>query len=455
MRRFLVWLGAGGLVALAGVPSALSAQGFSVNEYGACAMARAGTAVADPCPDGSAIFYNPAGVANAEKGRWTIAVGGTFIAPRGTFTNDATGLVTPMDNNIYPVPQLYITGGLTNDVSAGIGLYAPYGLTTEWSPNGEAQFLGYKSVIRAIYVQPTLAAKVGKYIKVGAGFDINFFHVELAQHLDLSAQQAAPGVTFGNLGIPTGTAFANVDLTGNATGVGYHVGAIFQPDKHISFGIRYLSRQKVTVDNGTAAISQVGTGLILAPNNPLGAPAGTPVDSLLAPQFRGAGPLQTQGAKTAVRMPEQFVGGVMIKPVDKLKVLFDVTWQNWKVFDTLAIVLANLPEVVLPENFGSTVAYRFGAEYELSSSTALRAGYLRHDGAEPTGSVTPNLPEGARAEFTAGLGTRLTGDLHLDLAYQYINQQARRGRTVPFGQPDNGLYSFKASLVGATLAYTF
>jgi len=149
------------------------------------------------------------------------------------------------------------------------------------------------------------------------------------------------------------------------------------------------------------------------------------------------------------------VGGVMIKPVDKLKVLFDVTWQNWKVFDTLAIVLANLPEVVLPENFGSTVAYRFGAEYELSSSTALRAGYLRHDGAEPTGSVTPNLPEGARAEFTAGLGARLTGDLHLDLAYQYINQQARRGRTVPFGQPDNGLYSFKASLVGATLAYTF
>ena len=45
--------------------------------------------------------------------------------------------------------------------------------------------------------------------------------------------------------------------------------------------------------------------------------------------------------------------------------------------------------------------------------------------------------------------------LHVDAAYQYINQQNRRGRTVEFGQPDNGLFEFKAHLFGATLTYTF
>src|SRR5437879_1201387 len=40
-----------------------SAQGFSVYEQGACAMGRAGAGVAAPCEDGSAIFFNPAGLA--------------------------------------------------------------------------------------------------------------------------------------------------------------------------------------------------------------------------------------------------------------------------------------------------------------------------------------------------------------------------------------------------------
>ena len=60
MRRCHVWLALGGLVALAGAPVVLHAQGFSVNEHGSCAMGRAGTGVAAPCDDGSAMFFNPA-----------------------------------------------------------------------------------------------------------------------------------------------------------------------------------------------------------------------------------------------------------------------------------------------------------------------------------------------------------------------------------------------------------
>jgi long-subunit fatty acid transport protein len=154
-------------------------------------------------------------------------------------------------------------------------------------------------------------------------------------------------------------------------------------------------------------------------------------------------------------MPEQLTGGIMVMPVDRLKLLFDVWWTNWKVFDTLSIITANLPQNNLPENFGGTTSWRYGAEYEVSPTAVVRAGYLFHNAAEPKGSVTPNLPEGSRAEFTLGIGAKLGSGLHGDLAYQYINQQNRRGRTVPFGQPDNGLYTFKANLFGAMLTYTF
>jgi long-chain fatty acid transport protein len=454
MRQHRVWLALGGLLVGVGAAGPLHAQGFSVNEHGTCAMGRAGTGTADPCPDGSAIFFNPAGVASTGKGHTTISVGGVGIAPSGGFTADASGLRSDLKDKVYPVPSVYITHGFTDQVGAGIGLFAPYGLTTEWDPTSQARFLGYKSVIRAIYVQPTLAAKLGEYVQLGAGFDLNLFHVQLRQRLDLGAQTAAPGVTFANLGF-SGIDFADVNLHGNATGVGYHVGAIFKPSRRFSIGARFMSRQKVTVDGATAEIKQVNTGILLPAGNPLGAPPGTALDGILAAQFSGAGPLQNQGGSTAIRMPEQIQAGIMIEPVDRLKLLADLTWQNWDVFDTLHINTDKLPTSIIPENFQATKAWRFGAEYAVSSSTAIRGGYLLHDAAEPTGNVSPNLPEGTRSEFTVGFGTRLTGALHVDLAYQYINQQDRRGRSTPYGTPDDGLYKFKAHLFGAHLTYTF
>jgi long-chain fatty acid transport protein len=417
-------------------------------------MGRAGTGAAEPCPDGSAIFFNPAGLAGAAKGRWTISVGGTGIAPSGGYTADGNGLESKLRSKVYPVPSVYITGGLTNNLAAGVGVFAPYGLTTEWPTNSIARFLGYKSVIRAIYVQPTVAVKLGEYVKLGAGFDLNLFHVQLRQRVDLGEQTAAPGITFANLGF-AGTDIADVNLHGNATGVGYHVGAIFKPHEKVSLGVRFLSRQKVTVDGAKADINQVLTGILLPAGNPLGAPAGTPLDLLLASQFTAPGPLVDQGGSTALRMPEQIGAGIMVSPINKLKLFFDLSWQNWKVFDTLYIDTDHLPTVVLPENYGAVTAWRYGAEYAVSPSTAIRVGYLFHDAAEPSGSVTPNLPEGNRSEFTAGFGTRLTGNLRADLAYQYINQQDRRGRMAEFGNPDDGLYKFKAHLFGAHLTYTF
>jgi hypothetical protein len=75
--------------------------------------------------------------------------------------------------------------------------------------------------------------------------------------------------------------------------------------------------------------------------------------------------------------------------------------------------------------------------------------------------VTPNLPEGKRSEFTLGFGTRLSRSLRMDLAYQYIDQADRRGRTgdgglaVPTTAVNNGLYTFSAHLFGATFALAF
>jgi long-chain fatty acid transport protein len=465
MRRFHVWLAVGGLAALAGAPDALRAQGFSVNEHSACAMARAGTAVASPCDDGSAIVFNPAGLASMKKGQTRISVGSTFIAPSGSFTQDFTGFKSDLESRVFPVPSVYLTHGFTDKFAAGVGLFAPYGLETDWPEDALGRFSSYNAIIRNIYVQPTVAYNINKYVQVGAGFDVNFVHLELKQHLDLSEQAVRPGVTFANLGIPAGTDFADAQVSGSSTGVGYHVGLIIKPTDRISFGARYLSRQKIGKIKGTAEFSQIATGLRVTPGSPfslppsqggLGLPVNSSIDTLvLGPQFQSGGSLVKQDGNTGVRLPEQFNVGVAVKPTEKLQLLAEYNTQNWKVWDVISLDFELLPTSVLPQDFKRTHTWRFGADYAVSEGTALRAGYLTHSGAAPRQTVTPTLPEGARAEFTVGFGTRLGSSLHTDIAYQYIDQADRRGRSGGPGSPNDGLYTFKAHLFGATFSYTF
>ena len=200
---------------MAAAASPATAQGFGVFEHGTCAMARAGAGSAAPCQDGSAIFFNPAGLADM-RGR-TMTFGATGISPLGSFIDDLLGEETDMDNDtIIPVPHLYAVYGITDRLTAGIGAFAPYGLATKWPDTFAGRFNGFDNELRSIYIQPTLAYQLHDRISIGAGFDFVIGSVEINQRLDLSAQAAPapapPGTTLGQLGIPFHTDFAQARL---------------------------------------------------------------------------------------------------------------------------------------------------------------------------------------------------------------------------------------------------
>jgi long-chain fatty acid transport protein len=463
MRRFPVWLAAGVFVGALAAPRPILAQGYGVYEHGTCAMARAGTAVASPCDDASTIFFNPAGLALATHK--LVSAGGTLIAPSGQFENDSTGEKTSMNKRVYPVPHVYFQHPLSDRIVAGFGFFVPYGLETDWPENFEGRFLGYKSLVQGFYLQPTVAAKITDRIMVGAGVDFTYLKVGLHQHLDLAPQAlpppAPPGTTFANLGIPAGTDFANADLEGHAWNLGFNVGIIVQPTDKLSLGVRFLSRQKVEINDATVTFTQLATNDTLAAGNPFGVPAGTTLDQVLAPRFLPDSTLSKQGGKTTLTLPEQLVVGAAYHLTPSLKLLFDYQRTNWKVFKDLVIDFEHAGRRTIVEDYHASDGFRMGGEFAWTSNTTVRAGFLTHTEAAPDQTVTPNLPEGPRSELTLGFGTRLTNSLRVDLAYQYIDQADRRGRTTDGGQAaptvavNNGLYTFHAHLFGATFALSF
>jgi len=439
-----------------------AAQGYGLYEHNACTMARGGTGVADPCADGSAIFFNPAGLSLA-RGRSVVSVGGTFVAPRGDFTDSSTGQVSRLLNRVIPSPSGYYARGITERATVGLGVFAPYGLETDWPDTSEGRFLGYKSMVRGLYVQPTVAYRLGERWSVGAGIDVNFVSVELRRRLDLAAQ-AVPGgggATFGVLGIPSGTDFADVALKGSARGWGYHVGIRFQATDRLALGARFLSRQRVDIGNGRATIAQIPTGIVLPQNNPFGAPAGTPLDAILAQQFAEGAPLSDQTVTTVLNFPEQAVVGFSYEVSPGVKVLGDANYTDWRVFQSLPIDFQRLGTVTVAEDYRATYGGRFGGEVRLRPGTTLRAGFDFHGAAAPAQSVTPVLPGGARREFSAGVGTRPTSHITVDLAYEYVDQSNRLGRSTNGGMAtptvavDNGVYAFHAHLFGVSLSYAF
>ena len=471
MQRFgkCAWL------LIAGFPALLSAQGFGIYEQNTCTMGRGGTAAAAPCPDGSAIFFNPAGLAGLPGGHFSAGV--TLIRVKGGFTDDFFQETTNLNDPLLPVPQAYLSYAVTPKLGVGVGFFAPYGLQTRWPLTFDGRFTGYDNIIKTFYVQPTLAFQVTSQLKLGAGLDIVHGSVQLHQHLDLS-QTPVPvaglpaGTTFGAFGIPYATSFADADLRASKTSFGGHFGAILDVNDRLSIGARYLMKVKLDYA-GTAHFTQVNTGIVIPadisiPGLPT-IPAGTPLDLFLQSLgiFSTGGLLADQAVTASIANPDMFVFGVAYKLKENLTVLADYQWTHWSTFDLLDLTFS--PNALLNQrlytSYKSTSGIRFGAEWVVEVIEDLpwtfRGGYLYHQGAAPPQTVTPLLPEGARNELTGGLSIKFADRLQGDFAYQYIRQNDRRGRTrdTPNAMPtialNNGLYTFSAHLFGVSLAFTF
>lgn len=467
MRRSLVVAGA----ALALSTASAHAQGSAVQTHSSCATSMGAAGVARPCEDGSAILFNPAGMVNQPG---VIGLGWTGIRTGGSFTYDITGETIERDESTTSVPFGFASFRLGQRFAAGIGAFNPYGLTSEWpvcdvetprcdAVNFEGRYVSYHTQLKNIFIQPTVAFQATPWLSLGAGLDVVMASLAIDQRADL-ATLTVPGqaFTFGNLGVPSGTDFADIKLAGDGTGITFNLGATARVNEKVSLGVRYMHSTEIDYD-GDADFTPVATGLTLPAGNPLGAPAGAPVDALLASQF-ATGALVDGDIATSLTLPAQLVVGAAFRPLERLTLLADYQWTSWEDFDEATIEFGNAssPDQLLVLDYQNTNTFRFGGEFGATDALALRAGFIFNTAAETAASVSPLLPEAERNYYSAGIGYRLPAGLGIDLGYQYIDQADRRGRVRGRSslaqtpqQLNVGVYHADASVFNVTLSYRF
>ncbi len=451
VTRFALALG------LIGFPAVARAQAFGLNEIGSCALARGFATTSAPCDDGSSIYWNPGAIPKT-KGLTALA-GVAAISLDGSFTQDTTLKRYDMNVSTEWVPHVFANYRTSGKFAYGLGFYVPYGLTSQWSDNFPGRFSALKASLHTEYLQPNVAYAFNDDWSVGIGPVFGFSSVELVQSVDLSQQQTPAGPTFGQLGIPKRTEFARATLKGTTTAFGGNLGVHGRVNQIWEVGARFLSQMYFKYDDADATFQQIPTGLVLAANNPLGLPGGTPVDAVLAPLFASGGALSAQKVKTRIMHPAQVQFGVAYNGFQNNTISVDYAWVGWKSFKQLPVDFqGGATDKVLLENYNNTSALRVGVEHRYTSGAAIRVGGAATASAAPDVTVTPLLPEQDRAYFSLGGRYPITKTFALDGAYSHIFTPGRRGRidertslSQTADQLNSGAYTLHANIFSISL----
>lgn len=406
-------------------------SGYQINEHGARAMGIGGAFVAQ-ATDASAIYFNPAGLA-FQKGLRFMA-GATLILPSSKYTG---GSGTSMESQVFYPPHAYVTYGMDNGLAFGVGVFAPYGLGTEWPANWQGRQMAVKTDLQTIYINPTVSYKFSDRLAIGVGFSYITANVTLKQRVPTLSALAPIPAPAANDGMIT--------LDGDGTGYGFNAGLLYKPTKDLSIGVSYRSLTDIEFE-GDAKFTDMQALVTFFPG--------------------GKG-------KTTLPLPSTLFAGIAYNFSPDFTLEADFHYVGWKEYDVLDLNIPAGPAFPLTgrplqaaqqlqKDWENSILLRLGGEYRMNK-LALRAGVVYDQTPQPDKSVEPMLPDANRIEFVGGLGYKLSSNFSVDAAFQFIAFSDRKGEitsktalypTIP-AVTYSGNYQSTAMLIGFSVSYNF
>ena len=384
------------------------AAGFALYEGSARGNALGGALIAR-ADDASAVYYNPAGITQLKGTQ--ISTGMNLITPSNKIYFYENGKDSELKRNWFFPPYGYLTRQLTDRLWFGIGMFARFGLGTEYAEDWPGRYNSYNAVVKGVEINPNLAWKVNDCFSIAGGLSVMRLDVKLEQKIPL----------FG----------VDSSLEGHSYGWGFNLAAHYKPRDWVSFGFLYRSKVK----------------------HNLGGHADFIKSRLLSGLFPD-GPIQAD-----VMLPDEYFFGVAFKPVKRLSVEFDAILTRWRSFDHMTINfddgIAGMDEVTKKKNWRDVWRYQIGVEYALTEMIDLRLGYAYDNEPIPAGGVDYLVPSYDRQLFSCGFGLHW-GPWSTDFSYTYLRSKNRNFEARPVdGVPKSRLHDGDAYIIGAGIGYKF
>ncbi|MBV9250780.1 MAG: outer membrane protein transport protein, partial [Acetobacteraceae bacterium] len=123
-------------------------------------------------------FNNPAGMVRLPG--LQVYLGGSIIVPSFTFKGTSlTAFGTPVSGETERnggsaalLPFGYVTYQVTPDLSVGLSITSPFGLSTYYGPDWAGRYIADKSDLRVVNFNPAIAYRVTPWLSIGAGISV-------------------------------------------------------------------------------------------------------------------------------------------------------------------------------------------------------------------------------------------------------------------------------------------
>lgn len=368
--------------------SQVFAAGFQINEHSANGLGRAFAGQAATPENASVLATNPAAMTQFNQRQISATL--SYIDPEldiigeVTTTIGATPVTLPAtEHNVADgafVPALFYTAPVNEQLSWGLGIFANYGLSTDYSEQFNAlNFADYASV-KTVTFNPAIAYKISPELSVGFGLNAVYGEAEIKTSVPAYLSAATGGALPAN-----GRMLA---LAGDDWAYGWNAGVFYTPAAGTHIALSYRGKTDLNL------AGDIESDLVAALN---------------------------QGGQLTLPLPAIAEFAVDQAINDKLSVQFSLTHTQWSAFKQLEAELdSGLVVPVKEENFESTLRGALGVTYQYSSELTLRAGYAYDDGAVSIENRTISIPDTDRQWFTLGASYKLSNDASIDFAYGYL-----------------------------------
>lgn len=416
-----------------------TAAGLAIMEQSVKGLGTAFAGGAAAADDAATIFFNPAGLSRLPRSQLTagmhLLLPSTEFSDRGSI--HLTGAQLSGDNggdagSSILIPNIYYSHRINDRLSAGLGLFSPFGLSTEFDSTWTGRYHAVRSNLFNININPALAYRITDQLSVGVGFSAQYLKAELSNAIDF-------GTIFAGLGVAGMVPQRNdgfVTFKGDSWSWGYNLGALYEFSSKTRAGIAYRSRIDHTL-TGDAHFSGVPS-----PN-----PTGRFIDSRI---------------KAEVTLPDNLSLSIWHSFSKNVAAMADVTWTNWSTVENLRIRFDNPAEsdAVTTVDWNDTYRFSVGAVY-MPGAWTFRIGAAFDPSPVPKASRrTPRVPDSDRIWGAAGIGYKISDNLSVNTGYAHLFVKDSATKKIPAGEDQfrgglTGMYQSSVDIISSEITWEF
>jgi len=386
--------------------------GFALYEFSARSTAMGGAAMANEAEPAS-LAVNPALITELEGTQAQLGL----TAVTADATTSVAGQTRSLKNDVWYLPNFFITQKWSDQVSFGLGGFSRYGLGGEYQDpvtSWVGSNLAYKVKLETFSFTPTIAVKASDEFSVAMGLEAMVISFAQNSYFNLAPSNSG-----------------NYEISGSGVSWGGNFSFIYKPEWAEKWALGGMYRTKV---------KQNLNGRINA-------------DGKSFPQIN----IHGADAEGSISLPDSISAGIAFRPTDAWTLEAGIVGTFWSSYDQILIQYTDSessPVIRNKKKYKDVYRLNFGTEYKLNQNWALRAGYVYDKSPINKHEMDTLVPVDDRHIASIGAGYK-TDTWSIDFAYAHIFSRDLSGRSEQLQNLPVKYTDGKSDMYALTFGYKF